>query len=151
MKKYVISLATVVLLFSCSSVKKSPYKSVDQRDVPERYVNDFKKKYADTDLQKVKWEMADSNTYFANFNTTDNDCKVKFTRTGTETYYVIPKDYVPSDITDFVKENYADYKIDDVYISDIKNQKSYEVSIKKKGETKKLQFDLRGNFNKVID
>ncbi|MCF0210682.1 MAG: hypothetical protein HUK18_05160 [Bacteroidales bacterium] len=150
MKKYAL-IVVAVLLFAACATQKSPYKSVDQRDVPERYIKDFTKKYADIDLKDVKWEMADTVTYFANFNTVDNTCLVKFTRTGTETFYVIPKEYIPSDITDYIKENYSGYSIGNVYITDSKNQKNYQVEINKKGDSKKLQFDLRGNFNKVVE
>lgn len=149
MKKYALLVMSAIVLFGCSSSNKSAYKSVDQRDVPERYVKDFTKNHQEA--KDVRWQMADTTTYFANFKTEDNTCIVKFTRTGTETMYVIPKEYVPTDITSYVKENYEGFSVKNVYITDIKNQKSYMVEIAKKSETKRLQFDLRGNFNKVID
>ncbi len=149
MKKYVIILATALVMISCGSTKKSPYKSVDQRDVPERYLKDFIKQRPE--VKDVRWEMADSTTYFANFTSNDNACIMKFTRNSTGMYYVIPKQYIPTDITDFIKSSYPEYKLQEAYITDIKNVKCYEVHIAKKDDTKKLQFDLKGNFNKVID
>lgn len=149
MKKYVLILAVAVVMISCSDTKKSLYKSVDQRNVPERYLKDFVSHRPEA--KDVRWEMADSNTYFANFKSNDNECIMKFTRTSTETYYVIPKDYIPSDIVDYIKEQYPEYKLEQAYITDIKNVKCYEMQIVKKDDMKKLQFDLKGNFNKVID
>lgn len=149
MKKYVLIVASALIVMSCSSTKKSPYKSVDQRDVPERYLKDFIKHRPE--VKDVRWEMADSTTYFANFKSNGNDCIMKFTQTSTGMYYVIPNEYIPSDITDYIKAEYPEYKLQNAYITDIKNVKCYEVRINKKDDLKKLQFDLKGNFNKVVD
>lgn len=149
MKKYTLLLLAGLVIYGCAGTKKSAYKSVDERDVPERYVKDFHKRYAD--VKNVKWEMADSTLYFANFKTEDNDCIMKFTRTSTEMMYVVPMEYLPSAISDYVKAEYPEYKIHQAYITDIKNQKSYLIPIEKAGEKLNLQFDLKGNFNKVVD
>ena len=149
MKKYTLLLLAGLVIYGCAGTKKSAYKSVDERDVPERYVKDFHKRYAD--VKNVKWEMADSTLYFANFKTEDNDCIMKFTRTSTEMMYVVPMEYLPSAISDYVKAEYPEYKIHQAYITDIKNQKSYLIPIEKAGEKLNLQFDLKGNFIKVVD
>ena len=149
MKKYTLLLLAGLVIYGCAGTKKSAYKSVEERDVPERYVKDFHKRYAD--VKNVKWEMADSTLYFANFKTEDNDCIMKFTRTSTEMMYVVPMEYLPSAISDYVKAEYPEYKIQEAYITDIKNQKSYLIPIEKAGEKLNLQFDLKGNFNKVVD
>ncbi len=149
MKKYALLLLAIIVIYGCSGTMKSAYKSVDERDVPERYVKDFHKKYED--VKVVKWEMADSTTYFANFKTEDNSCIMKFTRTSTEMMYIVPMEYLPSNITDYIKAEYPEYKIKEAYITDIKNQKSYLIPISKNEEKLNLQFDLKGNFNKVVD
>lgn len=149
MKKYILLLLAGLVIYGCSGTKKSAYKSVDERDVPERYVKDFQKRYSD--IKNVKWEMADSTVYFANFKTEDNDCIMKFTRTSTEMMYVVPMEYIPSAISDYIKAEYPEYKIKEAYITDIKNQKSYLIPVEKEGENLNLQFDLKGNFNKVVD
>ncbi|MDO5759478.1 MAG: hypothetical protein Q4Q06_00465 [Bacteroidota bacterium] len=149
MKKYILFFLVGLVLMGCSGTKKSAYKSVDERDVPERYVKDFHKRYAE--VKEVKWQMADSTIYFANFKTEDNDCIMKFTLTSTEMRYIIQLDWLPSNITDFVATEYPEYKIKEAYITDVRNKKSYLVVIAKKGETLNLQFDLKGNFNKVIE
>lgn len=149
MKKYVLIVALAGVMFACAGSKKSTNKSVDARDVPERYLNDFTKRRPE--IKDVRWEMADSTTYFANFKSNGNDCIIKFTKNSTGTYYVIPNEYIPTNITDYVQNNYANYKLQKAYITDIKNVKCYEIHIANKTEAKKLQFDLQGNFNKVID
>lgn len=149
MKKYILLLIIGFALCGCSGSKKTAYKSVDERDVPERYAKDFHKRYAD--VKEVRWQQMDSVTYLANFKTEDNDCIMKFTLTSTEMRYVIPIEYIPSSITDFVKTEYPEHKIQETYITDIKNLKSYLVVISQKGESLNLQFDLNGNFNKVIE
>ncbi len=149
MKKYVLIFALAGVMFACTGTKKSAYKSVDARDVPERYINDFTKRRPE--VKDVRWEMADSTTYFANFQSNGNDCIIKFTKNSTGIYYVIPNEYIPTDITDYLRDNYANYKLQKAYITDIKNVKNYEIHIANKTESKKLQFDLQGNFNKVIE
>lgn len=149
MKKYVLLFLATVTLFSCSTNKKSAYKSVDQRDVPQRYMKDFQRMRPE--VKEVNWQMADTNTYFANFKTEDNDCIMEFNRTSTATYYVIPKEYVPTDITDYVNQNYQGYTVENTYICDSQNKKYYITNIKKKSDNKKLQFDLQGNFDRVIE
>ncbi|MBR1769905.1 MAG: hypothetical protein IJ748_05535 [Bacteroidales bacterium] len=149
MKRYTLLLLSAALVYGCSSSVKSAYKTVEEKDVPERYVKDFQKRYSE--IKDVKWQMADSTLYFANFKTEDNDCIMKFTRTSTEMMYVVPTQYLPSAITDYIKTEYPEYKVSKAYITDIKNQKSYLIPIAKKGETLNLQFDLRGNFNKVVE
>lgn len=148
MKKYTLLLLLTVMLCACTGLKNSAYKSVDERDVPKRYAQDLKKRCADA--TNVKWQMADSTMYFANFKSGDNDCRMIFTRTSTEMMYLIPMEYLPSDISDYVSANYPQFKIKEAYISDIKNKKYYRIEIAKKSEIKKLQFDLKGAFDLVL-
>lgn len=149
MKKYVLLLLAAVTVLGCTSMKKSAYKSVDQRNVPERYVKDFQRNRPE--VKDVRWEMADSNTYFANFKSMDNDCIMKFTRTRVDTYYLVPTEYAPSNITDFIQEKYPESKINRVYILDSRNLKTYRADIQNKNDKKVLEFDLNGNFNKEIE
>lgn len=150
MKRYTLFLLLAgLVMFGCSGLKNAAYKSVDERDVPERYVKDFHQRHKD--IKEVRWQMADSTVYFANFKTEDNDCIMKFTLTTTEMRYIIPKEYLPSSITDFVKTDYPEYKIQESYITDVRNNKSYLIVVAKKGESLNLQFDLKGNFKKVVE
>lgn len=109
MRKIVVLIAAMVVMISCSSTK-SEYKSVDQRNVPERYLKDFVKHHPD--IKTVNWMMKpDSTEYLANYKSAANECIMKFTKNTTGTYYVVPNEYIPSDITDYVAANYKDYKL----------------------------------------
>ncbi|MBP3253921.1 MAG: PepSY-like domain-containing protein [Bacteroidales bacterium] len=149
MKKYFLLIIAAALMTSCGTTKKSGYKSVDARDVPEKYVKDFVRQRPE--IKDVRWEMADSTQYFANFRSNDLDCMMKFTPNYTATYYVVPQQYIHSEITDYIKQNYPSYKISKAYIVDMHKVRNYEITINNKTEEKKLQFDVKGNFNKVID
>jgi len=147
MKKIFLLVLCSVVVFSCST--KQSYKSVNERDVPERYVNDLKR--TRPNVEKRTWEMVDSTSYNVNFMDNGNLVRVKYQRTGTQTNWIVPMEYVPSQITDYVKENHPNAKINEVAIVDFKNKKTYHVNILTKKESKTLEFDLDGNYKSDVN
>ncbi|HBN05719.1 MAG TPA: hypothetical protein DD434_08020, partial [Bacteroidales bacterium] len=98
MKKIFLLVLCSVVVFSCATMKGN--KMVNERDVPERYVNDLKKQRPN--IEKRTWEMVDSNSYNANFVDNGNQMRIKYTKASTETCWIIPFEYVPSQITEYI-------------------------------------------------
>ncbi|MBP1645162.1 MAG: hypothetical protein H6Q16_737 [Bacteroidetes bacterium] len=143
MKKIFLLVLCSVVLFSCATMKGN--KMVNERDVPERYVNDLKKQRPN--IEKRTWEMVDSNSYNANFVDNGNQMRIKYTKASTETCWIIPFEYVPSQITEYINSTYPKSKISEVSIVDSRNVKTYNASIvTKKKERKVLEFDINGSF-----
>ena len=151
MKKTVLLVLSCGFILGCGSLNKNGYKNVDEKDVRPKFVHDFQTRRQN--VENVSWQMVDSNCYIANFTTPENNnqIRIKFRNTSVETYWNVPLEYTPSNITDYIKENYDGYKLTQVDIVEIRRQKSYYAQISKKKETKTLEFDLLGNFHKVVE
>lgn len=148
MKKIFLLALCSVVVFSCST--KQGYKSVNEREVPERYVNDLKR--TRPNIEKRTWEMIDSTSYNVYFVENGNQVRVKYLKTGTETDWIVPMEYVPSQITDYINETYPGAKINEVSIVDFKNKKTYHARIlTKKKESKVLEFDLSGDYKSDVN
>ena len=90
--------------------------------------------------------------YNVSFVENGNQVRVKYLRTGTETDWIVPMEYVPSQITDYVNETYPGAKINEVSIVDFKNKKTYHAKIlTKKKESKVLEFDLSGDYKSDVN
>lgn len=143
MKKFFLLVFSSVIIFSC--VTKKDNMLVNEREVPERYVNDLKRQRPN--VEKRAWEMVDSNSYNAVFVDNGTQMRIKYTKAGTETHWIVPMEYVPSQITDYINQNYSGSKIKKVSIVDSRNLKTYNASIlTKKKEKKVLEFDINGIF-----
>ncbi|MDD2529702.1 MAG: hypothetical protein PHN41_00545 [Bacteroidales bacterium] len=143
MKKIFLLVLGSVVLFSCAAKKDT--KLVNERDVPERYVNDLKR--VRPNIEKKTWEMVDSNSYNANFVDNGTQMRIKYTKAATETCWIVPMEYVPSQIPEYINKNYPNSKITEVAIVDSRNVKTYNAIIKtKKKEKKVLEFDINGVF-----
>ena len=136
-----------VVVFSCST--KQVNSSINEREVPERYVNDLKR--TRPNVEKRTWEMVDSTAYNVKFLENGNQVRIKYQRTGTETDWIVPMEYVPSQIIDYINENYPSAKINEVAIVDFKNKKTYHANITTKKESKTLEFDLGGNYKSDVN
>ncbi|MBQ2397285.1 MAG: PepSY-like domain-containing protein [Bacteroidales bacterium] len=149
MKKLAFLLLVSALVTGCAVTKKNKYKSVDEKDVPAKFVQDFKKRRPE--VEQANWQMVDSTCYIANFKASGNEVSMKFKNTSVETAWNVPLEYTPKTILNYVKENYADYKVESIDIVELRNKKSYIATIAKRGEEIKLQFDLQGYFTKVME
>lgn len=148
MKKIALILLGITLVTSCATTKDK-YKSVDEKDVPAKFVQDFKKRRPE--IEQAKWQMVDSTCYIANFVSSGNQVSMRFKNTSVETAWNVPLEYTPKTILNYIEENYKGYKIESIDIVELRNKKSYMATIYKKNEEVKLQFDLQGYFTKVLE
>ncbi|MBO7277816.1 MAG: hypothetical protein J6U84_07650 [Bacteroidales bacterium] len=148
MKKIALILLGITLVTSCATTKDK-YKSVDEKDVPAKFVQDFKKRRPE--IEQAKWQMVDSTCYIANFASSGNQVSMRFKNTSVETAWNVPLEYTPKTILNYIEENYKGYKIESIDIVELRNKKSYMATIYKKNEEIKLQFDLQGYFTKVLE
>jgi hypothetical protein len=149
MKKVALLLLACTFIASCAVNKNSKYKSVDEKDVPAKFVQDFKKRRPE--IEQAKWQMVDSTCYIANFASSGNQVSMRFQNTSVETAWNIPMEYTPKAILEYINQNYPNYKIESIDIIELRNKKSYRAIIYKKGSEIKLQFDLQGYFTKVME
>lgn len=156
MKKLIILLAVVFSFQGTIIAQKA--KTIQEKDVPERYVKDFQKKAPDS--KNVVWTMIDSTVYDVTF-TNENDTKTayRFSPKGTETRWYIDSKYYPHAIKDTVANHYPKYKIREVYVLNIKNKSTYQARISKKAglfgkkekNAKLLNFETDCKFIDEID
>jgi len=146
MKKFFLLILCSVVIFSCATKKE--YKSVNERDVPERYVKDLTKQRPN--VEKRTWEMVDSNSYNVNFIDNGTQMRIQYQKASTETCWIVPMEYVPTQITEYIKANYPESKLNEVAIVDVKNKKAYNATISTKKGKKVLEFDLTGVFTSEV-
>ncbi|MDR1005860.1 MAG: hypothetical protein LBL74_03225 [Bacteroidales bacterium] len=148
MKKAIILACCVALVAACGTTKKSSYPVVDERNVPEKFVKDFKKQKPG--VEQVKWEKIDSLTYRANFASKGNQMRMVFTNAAVLSSWIIPLEYCEN-IKSYVHDVYGGYKINEVLLSELdRKKKVYIVTISKGKNVRQLEFDLTQQFVKEL-
>ena len=124
-------------------------KDVSEKEVPERFVKDFQKRYPEA--KAAKWSQLDSLIYDVNFENNTMDMLLRFSNKGVETYWNVDMKYAPAKIKTYIEEKYPKYKLQKVSIVDIRNKKTYRADINKKfllrtKDAKVLNFQIDGKF-----
>lgn len=155
--KKIVTIA-LMLILTQTAVMAQKAKSVNERDVPEKYVRDFQRK--GIDAKNLRWSMVDSLIYDATYeNENGNTVSYRFSPKGTETRYYVEEKYYPHAIKDTIEENYPKHKISELYVLSIKNKMTYQVRIAKKSglfcrkekDVKLLNFEADGKLIDVVD
>lgn len=139
-----------IVLASQTMVLAQKSEPVMEKEVPERYVKDFKKSYPN--VEKASWTKVDSLVYDVDFvNQNKNEVSVRFSNKGVETRWIVNTEYTPQSIKKYVEENMSKYKIKKICILDIRNKKTYQVEVAKKflfwtKDEKILNFEIDGKF-----
>lgn len=149
MKK--ITLIAVTLLLSQGIVFAQ--KKVAEKDVKVSYVKDFQRQVKDP--TNVEWYQIDENTFKVTYRDFEKSRQAMvFSNKGMETHYII-EDHYPLSIVNYVKENYAKYKITDLWVRKARNKMTYQARIarksgflwwKKEKDVKILDFEVDGKF-----
>lgn len=151
MKKILIIALIAILAQSAVFAQKA--KSVNEKDVPPRYVQDFQRNAKD--VKSVAWTKIDSTTFDATFVNTNNTTMIyRFTPKGMETRYIIDSKWYPHAIKDTVSHQYPKHKITDLYVRNAHNKVTYQTRIaqkkgficKKEKDIKMLNFETDGKF-----
>lgn len=155
--KKILALALIVLLGQ-GVVMAQKAKSVQEKDVPERFVKDFYNK--EKEVKNVDWTKVDSMVYDATISTPSGSKKAyRFSPKGTETRWYVDSKYYPHAIKDTVAHNYPKHNIRECYVLSIKNKTTYQARIaqtkgffrKKEKDVKLLNFETDGKFIDAID
>ena len=153
MKRLFVILAVVVL----GQTAVLAQKSVNKDQVSKNYVADFDKNYPEA--KNVNWVMVDSLNFNVTFTNDDVKQMVCYSNRGTEKRWYVEEKYTPQAIKDTLSKNYADFKVAEVYILELRGKMSYQVRIykkagwfgKKQKEPKLLNFETNGKFIDVIN
>lgn len=151
MKKITLIAA---LLFLSSGVLFAQ-KAVNEQDVKVSYVKDFQRQVKDA--TDIKWWQIDENTFKVTFRDEEKSPQAMvFSNKGMETHYIIEdNDYYPSVIVEYIKTNFSDYKITDLWVRKARNKYTYQARIAKMGgflwwksekDVKVLNFETDGKF-----
>ncbi len=144
MKKLFILFAFVFIAGNTFS------QTLQEKDVPDAVKTQFKSKFpAQT---ATKWEFEDS-LYQASFTNDGMEIEAAFDALGTwkETEWLIPTEYAPAKIKEYIATNYAGYKIKEVCITDKPvDGKMYKAEITKKKTKVDLVFTLAGEFKNIL-
>ena len=151
MKK--ITLIAALLFLSSGALFAQ--KAVNEQDVKVSYVKDFQRQVKDA--TDIKWWQIDENTFKVTFRDEEKSPQAMvFSNKGMETHYIIEdNDYYPSTIVEYIKTNFPDYKITDLWVRKARNKYTYQARIAKMGgflwwksekDVKVLNFETDGKF-----
>lgn len=155
--KRILTIAALLLMCNMAAFAQNG-KSVNEKDVPERYVKDFHRQAQDVD--KVQWEFIDSMVYDAYYvNASGTQTAIRFSPKGSETRWYIEPKYYPHAIMDYIATAHPNYKVKDLYLISIKNKTTYQVLagkrkglfIKKWRNMMYLNFETDGKFIDEIE
>ena len=148
MKKIVI-----ILLVSILTTGSLFAQEMAEKDVPAAVVSTFKNKFPEA--AGSEWKKNKSGKYEVKFKNEGKKAEAKFMTDGqwdsSETR--LEASALPGSVSDYLKKNYAAYKIDQVKWEEDKDasKNKYEVKLKKEKSEVELVFDGEGKFIKKKD
>jgi cell fate regulator YaaT (PSP1 superfamily) len=148
MRKLLLSLITLVLLGI-----QLPAQDLAAKDVPAGVASGLKTRFPDA--ADVKWKKNKSGKYEADFKLSGKKAEAKFLADGKwdSSERRVDVTQLPAPAGDYIKKNFAAYKIDWVKWQEeadaAKNR--YEVKVKKDKADMELVFDEKGKFLKKKD
>jgi len=124
-----------------------------EKDVPAPIVSTFKSKFPDA--AETKWKKNKSGKYEADFRLSGKKAEAKFMADGTwdSSEKRLEASALPASVSEYLKKNYASYKIDHVNFKEesTPSKNTYEVKLKKDKADTELTFDANGKFLKKKD
>ena len=130
MKKILLLAAAATLLQG--TVIAQNLKSVPEKDVRVNYVKDFQRQVKQA--TDIAWWQVDSLTYKVTFLDNENSRQAMvFSNKGSETHYIIEKQYYPSAIKDTVSHLFPKHTIQEVWVRKMRGKMTYQAYIAKMG------------------
>ena len=151
--KKILAIAVAVVLCQGAIMAQKP-KAVAEKDVKVSYVKDFQKQVKDA--TDVAWWQVDSLTFKVTYLDNEKSRQAMlFSNKGTETHYIIEKQYYPTSIKDTVNHMYPKHSIQDVWVRKVRGKMTYQACIAKKSgmlwwkkmsDWKTLNWEVDGKF-----
>ncbi len=132
------------LLMFAVAVPTFAQKPVNDRDLPQNILTDFKSR--EPNAENPKWTQLDSTTYEVNFVANGGKKSIRFTKTTSETRWDVDLKWIPAKIKAYADSAYAKGKAESLCILDFQGNKSYELVLKQKKHQYLLKFGIDGQF-----
>ena len=152
MKKILLLTAAALLLQGSLFAQK--LKSVPEKDVRVSYVKDFQRQVKDA--TDIEWWQVDSLTFKVTYLDNEKSRQsMVFSNKGSETHYIIEKQFYPAAIKDTVSHLFPKHAIQEVWVRKMRGKMTYQTRIarvggflfwKKEKESKMLNFEVDGKF-----
>lgn len=152
MKKIFALTATLMLMGGMTFAQTQ--KAVPEKDVKVNYVKDFQRQVKDA--TDVAWYQIDENTFKVTYLDEEKSKQAMvFSNKGSETHYIIDKQYYPAAVRDTVNHLFKGYDITDVWVRKMRGKMTYQARIaKKKGflwwkketDVKTLNWEVDGKY-----
>lgn len=152
MKKIFALTATLMLMGGMTFAQT--LKAVPEKDVKVNYVKDFQRQVKDA--TDVAWYQIDENTFKVTYLDEEKSKQAMvFSNKGSETHYIIDKQYYPAAVRDTVNHLFKGYDITDVWVRKMRGKMTYQARIaKKKGflwwkketDVKTLNWEVDGKY-----
>lgn len=147
-------LMYAMLIASFSSAAMAQTKEKEEKDeakvaAPEAVAASFAKDFPS--VKKVTWEMENGN-YEAEYKVNGTEQSALYDKTGhrSEVETEIKTEALPQAAKDYLKKNYADYKLKEASnIVDDKGITTYEAKVSKGKDKMDVIFDANGKFLKT--
>ncbi len=148
-------IALFAALFFLSSGVLFAQKAVNEQDVKVNFVKDFQRQVKDA--SDIQWWQIDDNTFKVTYRDEEKSRQAMvFSNKGMEVHYIVENsDYYPKSIVDYVKSNFSDYDIKELWVRKARNKMTYQVRVsktsgilwwKKESDPKILSFETDGKF-----
>lgn len=152
MKKIFALTATLILMGGMTFAQTQ--KAVPEKDVKVNYVKDFQRQVKDA--TDVAWYQIDENTFKVTYLDEEKSKQAMvFSNKGSETHYIIDKQYYPAAVRDTVNHLFKGYDITGVWVRKMRGKMTYQARIaKKKGflwwkketDVKTLNWEVDGKY-----
>lgn len=151
--KKILAVAVALLLCQGATMAQK-LKSVNEKDVKISFVKDFQRQVKDA--TNVEWWEVDSMVYKVTyFDNEKSRQAMVFSNKGSETHYIVEKQYYPAAIKDTVSHLYAGFVIQEVWVRKLRGKMTYQASIAKKSgilwwkkykDYKTLNWEVDGKY-----
>lgn len=151
--KKILAIAVAVVLCQGAVMAQKP-KAVAEKDVKVNYVKDFQRQVKD--VTDVAWWQVDSLTFKVTYLDNEKSRQAMlFSNKGSETHYLIEKQYYPTAVKDTVAHMFPKYTIEDVWVRKARGKMTYQAAIYKKSgclcwkkvtDYKTVNWEVDGKF-----
>ncbi len=149
----IFAFAVAVTLFGGVAFAQKE-KPVAEKEVKVNYVKDFQRQVKGA--TNVAWWQVDSLTFKVTYLDAEKSRQAMlFNNKGSETHYMIDKQYYPAAVKDTVNHLFPKYTIQDVWVRKVRGKMTYQASIakmsgflwwKKATDPKTLNWEVTGKY-----